>query len=139
LLSFFAPGEYIWIYSGYLGWKHSWSFLLDWHGYFGLTDISDTLLFLKLAMIIGRMKLQEAQLRQELHNNQDNNNDSQHVDETACKRNAGKDRLPEETEQPESGQHQDRQAKHGIPLYESAFVTRSVFPGDMIWRSIKIG
>jgi hypothetical protein len=82
---------------------------------------------------------EEAQLRQELHNNQDNNNDSQHVDETACKRNAGKDRLPEETEQPESGQHQDRQAKHGIPLYESAFVTRSVFPGDMIWRSIKIG
>jgi hypothetical protein len=78
------------------------------------------------------MKFQEPQLRQELHNNQDNNNDSQHINETACKRNAGKDRLTEEPEQPESGQHQDRQIKHGIPLYESSFVTRSDFPGDTI-------
>lgn len=87
------------------------------------------------------MKFQEPRLRQELHHNQDNNNDSQHINETAGngKRNAGKDRLTEETEQPESGQHQDRQTKHGIPLYESSFVTRLDFPGDRIWRTIKIG
>jgi hypothetical protein len=91
LLSFFAPGEYIWIYSGYLGWEHRWFFLFDWHEYFGLTDIWDALLFPKLAVIIGGMKLREPQLRQELRNNQDNNNDSQHINETTCTRDAGKD------------------------------------------------
>ena len=85
------------------------------------------------------------QLRQKTNNDQENNHDRKHVDEAACMRDAGNDRLAEETEQPVYCQYQDDdQVKQGNLLINNAGTnrrrTRTQSDGSiiMIFRSISM-
>lgn len=63
-------------------------------------------------------------LRQEFHNNQNNNNAGEHVDESSCMRDARNDWFTKEPKQPVYDQDQDTQEKQ-----EGFFWVDLVSPG----------
>jgi len=71
------------------------------------------MLLLKIVTTVKRIELQMLYMRKEFNDYQDNNNDSQHIDETACVRDGRNDGLTEEAERPISCERQDDQLKHG--------------------------
>jgi len=76
-------------------------------------------------MIAGRLNGLGLKLRQEFHNDQDNNNDGEHIDESPCVPEAGNGRLTEKTEQPVNRQYQDDQLKQGNLLFRRTGVAPS--------------